>query len=239
MDYVRKRLPMAIAVAVTLTLTGLAALAQGGQQVTPAAVSNVNAHRVDGKHAVSSTQNLNQRKGKLMSFNSAGYLPANIVSGNVATLATLGSTTGAVNEVDNPVQWNQLQGVPLTVLAGDTTRSFIVGESAVLAPGGTSVFILDHPIGLEVETMLIPTAIGGLVIPGSTAAGDVPVVHHRTAAGTIREYHFFQVFGVATSVKLRATVWNDSYLSPAAAKGKVKVTFAKNPKKILKQFGIR
>jgi len=237
MGYVRRRLPMAIAVAVTLTLTGLAALAQA--QVTPTAVSNINAHRVDGKHAVSSTENLNQRKGKLMSFNSAGYLPSNIVSGNVATLAALGSTTGAVNEADNPVQWTQLQGVPPAVLAGDTTRSFIAQTSPVIAPGGTGVLIIDHPIGLEVETTLIPATVGAFVVPGTNAAGDIPVFHERIGATFIREYHVFQVFVAATAVQLRVTVWNDSYISPAAAKGKVKASFAKNPNKLLKRLGIK
>jgi hypothetical protein len=224
--------------AVTLTLAGLAALAQA--QVTPTAVSNINAHRVDGKHAVSATQNLNTRKGKLMAFNGSGYLPVNIVDGNVATLAALGSTAGAVNETDNPVQWNQLQGVPPKVLAGDTTRSFIAGTSPVLAPGGIGILIVDHPITLEVETTLIPAAVGAFVVPGTNAAGDVPVFYERIGATFLREYHVFQVLGAtATAVQLRATVWNDTYISPAAAKGKVKASFAKNPKKLLKRLGAR
>jgi len=236
MDYLRKRLPMAIVVAVTLSLTGLAALAQGGGQVTPAAVSNINANKVDGRDAVKATQSLNKRKGKLMSFNSAGYLPTNIVDGNVATLTSLGSTTGAVNEVDNPVNWNQIQNVPPAVLAADTTRSFIAQESPAIAPAGIGLVFVDHAIGTEVETTLIPTAVGAAF---STFPWAAPAFgeefDQRLTATTLRHAVLVKnVSGVASTVKLRVTVWNDSYVSVAAAKRGVKVTFVENPRKALK-----
>jgi len=230
---------LAIAVALMVALTGGAALTQSDGQVSPAAKQKINVDKVDGKNAISATQNLNKRKGKLMAFNGSGYLPSNIVDGNVATVAALQSPAGAVNEADNPVNWNQIQNVPPAVLAADTTRSFIAGETPLIAVGGVGVLFVDHPVGLEVETTLLPTAVGALVIPGTNAAADVPRIYVRLNATTIREFHIFQVFGVASTVKLRATVWNDSYLSPAAAKGKVKVSFAKNPKKTLRTLGIK
>ena len=47
--------------------------------IVPSAVSNINADRVDGRHAVGSGASKAKRAGKLVATNSSGYLPANIV----------------------------------------------------------------------------------------------------------------------------------------------------------------
>ena len=47
--------------------------------VEPAAVSNINAHRVDGKHAVGFTNKRLARRNKLVATNKQGFLPSNIV----------------------------------------------------------------------------------------------------------------------------------------------------------------
>ncbi len=45
----------------------------------PAALSNINADKVDGRHAVGSGASKAKRAGKLVATNSKGYLPSNIV----------------------------------------------------------------------------------------------------------------------------------------------------------------
>ncbi|MGH3666620.1 MAG: hypothetical protein ACRDU8_11135 [Egibacteraceae bacterium] len=54
-----------------------AALAGAGPAM--AAFDAVNAHKVDGKHAVGATTNLNARKKRLVATNAHGRLPNNII----------------------------------------------------------------------------------------------------------------------------------------------------------------
>jgi hypothetical protein len=66
-----------------LTLTVAGALAQSEPATTstyaPSAVSNINADRVDGKHAVGAKAKIPQRAGKLVATDKTGFLPRNIV----------------------------------------------------------------------------------------------------------------------------------------------------------------
>ena len=57
----------------------VSALAQEPESVAPSAVSNINAHRVDGFHAVGAGASRATRAGKLVATNRAGLLPSNIV----------------------------------------------------------------------------------------------------------------------------------------------------------------
>jgi hypothetical protein len=92
------------------------------------------ADKLDGRHAVGAGATLADRAGKLVATQADGYLPANIIRkaldadrldgldsaafartsqlGAYATKAALGSDAGSVNELDNPVAWNQLKSVP-------------------------------------------------------------------------------------------------------------------------------
>ena len=236
-DLVRRHVPLAIAVALMVALTGGAALTQSDGQVSPAAKQKINVDKVDGKNAISATQNLNKRKGKLMAFNGSGYLPSNIVDGNVATVAALQSPAGAVNEADNPVNWNQIQNVPPAVLAGDTTRSFISQTSAVIPAGGTGAVVVTVPIGLEVQTTLIPVNNSGIFSTFEPAVNVGAEWFVKSATGTeLSQIRFFRNLGAASAVRLRATVFNDSYISVSSAKAKVNVTFFKNAKKAIKKL---
>ena len=66
-----------------LTAVTVSALAQDAptteRTISPAAVSNINAHRVDGKHAVGFTNKPLARRYKLVATNKQGLLPSNIV----------------------------------------------------------------------------------------------------------------------------------------------------------------
>jgi hypothetical protein len=249
-DTILKRVPWLVAAVMALAVTGQAALAQSDTAIGPSAVANVNADRVDGRHAIKYTSDLAKRKGKLMAIGATGYLPNNIIvkasdaelidgidSTALATIAALQSSAGTVNEAGNLVHWNQLFGVPPAVVNG-TVRSFIAAESPILAAGATYSFSIDQPVGLDVEWALIPTTVGQTVyvfddpIPGEGEG------FQRTAAGTLRHWIIIKNFNVASTVKVRVTVWNDSYLAPSAAKNKVKVTFV-DTKKAARLMGLR
>ena len=60
--------------------------AEAGAGISPAAVSNINADRVDGKHAVGAYASKAARAGKLVAMNGAGYLPKNIINGAVTKI---------------------------------------------------------------------------------------------------------------------------------------------------------
>lgn len=155
-DGLRKLLPVSISLALVASLGATPVAAQ--DEVTPAA--GINADRVDGKHAINSTGNKNQRKGKLMAFSASGYLPDNVIKkavdadkldgldstafASLAALQALQSPAGAVNEADNPLHWNQLQGVPATLADGNddglTKITFIRSFSDFSAAGLSSTF---------------------------------------------------------------------------------------------------
>jgi hypothetical protein len=235
-DFVTKRLPWGVTLVMALTLMGQAALAQPDEEMAPAA-PGINAGTVDRLHAVKSTGNKNKRAGKLMAFAASGYLPTNIVQGGVATVAALQSATGAVNEADNPVHWNQLQGVPPAVLAADTTRSFIAAESPPLALGAEYSIFIDQPVGLDVEWALIPTAVGQTVYVYDNPIVGASEGFQRIDSNTLRHWILIKNFNVVATVKVRVTVWNDTYLAPAAARKMIDVKFVR-PGRALRELGI-
>ena len=235
-DGFRRLLPFAISLSL---IGGLGATHVVAQDEAAPAVG-ISATTVNGLKAIESTGNKNRRRGKLMAFNSAGYLPTNVVKGVAATLTQLGDTTGAVNEADNPVQWNQIQGVPAAVVKGDATSSTIVFETPPVAPGAQGVIVVAFPVGIDVETTYIPTAAGAAFYVASTTGGSGYAVTRSADLASLIELHTFQNIGaVQSTVRLRATVWNDTYLSPSAVSERVKVTYFKNKKKALEAIGVR
>ena len=191
-------------------------------------MANVNAHQVDGRHAVKYTSDLAKRKGKLMAIGATGYLPNNIIlkasdaelidgidSTALATIAALQSSAGTVNEAGNLVHWNQLFGVPPAVVNG-TVRSFIAGESPVLAAGATGTPVsIDQPVGLDVEWALIPTTVGQTVyvfddpIPGEGEGFQRTADRHPATLD-----HHQELRREPSTVKVRVTVWNDHVPRP-------------------------
>ena len=105
--------------------------AEKSAKITPAASGSGNADKVDGRHAVSAATPKYKRAGKLVATSKYGSLPNNIIkkahnadkldgfdSRAFARKAQLRSDTGAVNEADNLVHWNQLMGMPATFADG-------------------------------------------------------------------------------------------------------------------------
>ena len=83
MSPMRQILSTAIVAVIVGALAGVtaSAIAQAPDEVAigPSAVSNINADKVDGKHAVGYPTKKTRRAGKLVATNSAGKLPSNIV----------------------------------------------------------------------------------------------------------------------------------------------------------------
>ena len=219
-DTILRRVPWVIAAVMLLTVTGQAALAGTDDGISPAS-PGINAGTVDRLHAVKSTATKSKRAGKLMAFAASGYLPTNIVPGGVATVAALQSTTGAVNEADNLVHWNQLQGVPPTIADGVDAPGYI---SSVVAPtggstvptGGVGIWVwIEYPVTVDVEATFIPTYIAG--------APDEYVIVQEMAYTRVNDttlkywYHLFQESGVAVAFKVRVRVF-DQGIAPAALK---------------------
>ena len=145
----------------TLTVTTMTVLAQEPQTVVPAAVSNINAHRVDGKHAVGAGASPADRAGKLVATNADGRLPSNILK---------------------PV-WNLLQGVPADLADGQVGWSEVTNKPSGFADGSDNVgffsniqvtqttplaageeeswFTFGWPAGYHLDWEAVPITLGG------------------------------------------------------------------------------
>ena len=122
-----------VAVVVSLlTATAIGALAQERDGVGPAAVSSINADKVDGKHAVGSGASKAKRAGKLVATNGKGYLPKNIVNGLV--------TKVRVTTVTDPL--------------GDAAGTSAFAFSSVQCPVGSVVvgggYFINGTVGLQI-----------------------------------------------------------------------------------------
>ena len=232
-EMIRRHLPLVIAVAMVITVASVPTVAQ---QFEPAK-SGANAGRVDGLHAIKSTGQKNKRKNKLVAFSGAGYIPANSIKGKAATLTKLGATTGAVNEADNPVHWTQIQGVPAAVVRGDATTSTVVFETPAIAVGATGAVVITWPVNIDIETSFVTTAFGTAFAVDVTG-GTTGYWFGRSADGTalVELYVIENIGAVASTVKLRSTVWNETYVSPAAAKKQIKVRYFKSVKNAKNQL---
>ena len=72
-DRIRSFLPIIITAVVVSALTA------GGPALATAAFDAMNAHKVDGKHAVGAGASVADRAGKLVATGNSGFLPNNII----------------------------------------------------------------------------------------------------------------------------------------------------------------
>jgi hypothetical protein len=129
---------VAVVVSIVASAT-VSALAQS----QPSAVVDINAHRVDGKHAVGAGASIDRRAGKLVATNSEGYLPPNIVK---------------------PL-WSSIQDVPGGFADGNDNIGYFSNvqftQETPLAPGAEQVvFTFNWPIGWAVFWQVIPSNTG-------------------------------------------------------------------------------
>ena len=231
-DIILRRVPWVVAAVMVLAVTGQAALAGTDDGISPSAMANVNADRVDGRHAIKYTSDTTARKGRLMAIGATGYLPDNIIrkamdadkldgldSLAFATIAALQSAAGAINEADNLVHWNQLLGVPASIADGvdedgyDSSIAVIMGGND-LAVAQAKWIAFDVPAAVDVETTIIPAATA----PASVIE-TLQFVVTRIDASTLRHHYYIQnyVGSPATTFKVRVRVFNQA-IAPAALK---------------------
>jgi len=114
---------------------GAVAQSPAEQATSPSAVSNINADKVDGRHAVGSGASKAKRARKLVATNSSGFLPSNIVKPKWGKIKN--KPAGFADGVDNRGVWKvTLSTVYAGVYVdGQSTR----GVSADCPPGSQVV----------------------------------------------------------------------------------------------------
>jgi hypothetical protein len=120
-----------------LTLTVAGAMAQSeppasSTTISPSAVSDINADRVDGKHAVGAGAKIRQRAGKLVATDKHGFLPRNIVKPLWPLIQHM--PAGFADGVDDGVT-----GLGVTTVTGST--------SGVFGPGTSGFSTATCPVG--------------------------------------------------------------------------------------------
>jgi hypothetical protein len=238
-DTILKRVPWVVAAVMALAVTGPAALAGTDDGIGPSAVANVNADRVDGRHAIKYTSNTTARKSRLMAIGATGYLPNNIIqkamdadkidgidSTALATMAALQSSAGAVNEAGNPVHWNQLQGVPPGIINGTTIS--VLGETKTIAGGAADGVLISYPASMNVYYELYPVTPGGLIV----TEGDL-ILRSPDSTTIVKGVNFVNLNAVPVTVRVRLTAFNPGYVAPAKPKGMITTKFVD---KLAKRF---
>ena len=186
--------------------------------VTPAAVSNINAHRVDGKHAVGFTNKPLARRNKLVATNKQGLLPGNIVK---PLWGAIKNKPAAL--ADGQISWSELQGIPAGfadgVDAGDTTTSYIATESPNIAVGGSVTLLVTYPVTQDLEISVIPQGGGYWAATMANPSSNLGDEIIGRVGNTIYHYLYFKNYlGTTDRLKVRITVFNDGLVAPAAAK---------------------
>ena len=125
-----------------LTAVTVSALAQDTptteRTISPAAVSNINAHRVDGKHAVGFTNKPLARRNKLVATNKQGLLPSNIVQPLWGTIKNkpAGFADGIDNEGVTGISIKQVIGAPTSVAASSWVSASVDCPAGSVPTGG-------------------------------------------------------------------------------------------------------
>jgi len=217
-----------------LTAVSISALAQDAptteRTVAPAAVSNINAHRVDGKHAVGFTNKRLARRNKLVATNKQGFLPSNIVKPLWGTIKNKPAPFA-----DGQISWSELQGIPAGfadgVDAGDTTTSYIAAESPDIAAGHATTVAVTYPASQDLEISVIPQGDGLWATTMASSASNLGDEIIYRSGNTINHYLYFQNYGGSTDrLKVRITIFNDGLVAPAAAKRLVTAKVVKGRK---------
>jgi len=154
-------------VVAALTAVTVSALAQDApaaeRTVAPAAVSKINADRVDGKHAIGYTTKRLSRRNKLVATNKQGYLPSNIVKpfwGNVLNKPA--------PFADGQISWNEIAGIPADFADGvdDAGGGYVTSTHAcpiVDGDYGAYVSFMYLPRGVVYDFQVVPTSTGNWV----------------------------------------------------------------------------
>ena len=176
----RQVLSTALVALVVGALAGasVSALAQSEPESVSPAVSDVNAHRVDGKHAVGAGASKAKRAGKLVATNKNGLLPANIV---------------------NP-RWEVIQGKPAFLADGNVGWGEVIDKPAGFADGVDDEGITGITI-TRVNSSNVNVAAGGF----GSAFADCPAGARATGGGFFASNQ--TAFNLGQSRAISATRW--------------------------------
>jgi hypothetical protein len=184
---------------------GAVAQTEPERAIDPAAVSSINADKVDGKHAVKYTAKRTQRRNKLVATNWRGELPPNIVR----------------------PQWRLIKGVPAGFADGvdnagvsgiKVTR--VVSDGASIDPGTEGFADANCPIG---SVIVGGGSVGSYWDVHLTTSFPVSPTtwrsHAHNTSGTVK---FITAHAMCMSVEPSGAITTASKgkLSPAGAKGK-------------------
>jgi len=136
--------------------------------ISPSAVSSINAHKVDGRHAVGSGASKTKRARKLVATNSSGYLPSNIVK----------------------PKWNLISGKP-TVVTG--IQVSLVINNQTISAGVSSSVSAACPAGSKVIGGGFSQSAYDVRITDSRPSGNSWVVYAESDASNART-----IYGYAT-----------------------------------------
>jgi hypothetical protein len=142
-------------VVAALTAVSVSALAQSSPATdstySPSSVSNINADRVDGKHAVGAKATIPQRKGKLVATDKTGFLPRNIVK---PLWPLIQNKPAAL--ADGEIAWDEVQGIPAGFADGvddgivQMTTTQAVSANSTINAGGNGVVTVTCPANSHV-----------------------------------------------------------------------------------------
>ena len=173
---VKRHLGVAVTAAVVSSVFAV------GPHVAQAAVSAINADKVDGKHAVGAGATVARRAGKLVATNGSGRLPDNIIA-TAPNAARLGGKHPAAYRVTA----NGLRG----------------GFVALAGPQDLLVFDADLQLVSRTATQGAPAADGALELASS--ATEVWALFHPRATTPVsserRQYRVDPVTGVFTEAR--------------------------------------
>jgi hypothetical protein len=191
---------------ILITAVLVAALTTGGPALATAAFDAMNAHKVDGKHAVGAKASPSRRAGKLVATGASGYLPNGIIKKARDADRLDGKDSNSYLVAGNGLRVEQSQAVDTCtgatlvsypVRVNERARIFATAASLFSGPGepsiqlllrdggGTLVATSHRPVGPDAlgvsQLLLTPAADGGT--PYIASPGDYSLQVRATTFG--------------------------------------------------------
>lgn len=166
---------------ILITAVLVAALTTGGPALAGAAFDAMNAHKVDGKHAVGATASADQRAGKLVATGATGFLPNGIIkkANNADKLDGVDSIAFA-----RLPQFASVDAAGSTFLARGVTTSVRDSTGVYHVLFDTPVDRCGHVATSIQGAQIVQTVAGGRFTTGPNASRTVRVYVY-THAGSL------------------------------------------------------
>jgi hypothetical protein len=158
-----------------LTVTAVGVIAQEPAPIRPAAVSNVNADKVDGRHAVGAGMAKKKRRNKLVATDNKGLLPSNIVKPFWSKIRDVpaGFADGVDNQGVTKITITRVLGPSTSVGVGDWDSGSVSCPAGSKAIGGG--FASDSPI-MTVFTSRADATVTGWDVSAKNESGSPAII---------------------------------------------------------------